>query len=173
MSRGPLSLAAACTRLENCGQGRPAADSPATSVIASIRGERDIAVGNVVGSNIFNILGVFGIGGLFASGGIAVSETAIAVDIPVMIAVAAICLPLFFTGSRISRWEGVLLLGYYAAYTVYLILSATRNVRLSVFADSMLYVVIPATLLVVGDDGCAVVTAACNRVGARGGREKA
>ncbi len=122
----------------------------ATSVIASIRGERDIAVGNVVGSNIFNILGVLGIGGLFASGGVAVSETAVAVDIPVMLAVAAICLPLFFTGSRISRWEGILLLGYYVAYTVYLIMSATGNVRLSVFADAMLYVVIPATLLVVG-----------------------
>jgi len=121
----------------------------ATSVIASIRGERDIAVGNVVGSNIFNILAVLGIGGLFAKNGVAISETAIAIDIPVMVAVAAICLPLFFTGSRISRWEGALLLGYYAAYTAYLILSATRNVRLSVFADAMLYVVIPATLLVV------------------------
>ena len=122
----------------------------ATSVIASIRGERDIAVGNVVGSNIFNILGVFGIGGLFTAGGSAVSETPIAIVMPVMIAVAAICLPLFFTGSRISRWEGVLLLGYYAAYTVFLVMAATRNVRLSVFADSMLYVVIPLTLLVVG-----------------------
>ncbi|MBI3961080.1 MAG: calcium/sodium antiporter [Chloroflexi bacterium] len=122
----------------------------ATSVVASIRGERDIAVGNVVGSNIFNILGVLGIGGLFASGGVAVSETAVAIDIPVMVAVAAICLPLFFTGNRLSRWEGLLLLGYYIAYTVYLILAATQNVRLSVFADAMLYVVIPLTLLVVG-----------------------
>ena len=122
----------------------------ATSVIASIRGERDIAVGNVVGSNIFNILAVLGVGGLFTRSGIAVSETAVAIDIPVMVAVAAICLPLFFTGSRISRWEGVLLLGYYVAYTAYLILAATQNVRLSVFADAMLYVVIPATLLVVG-----------------------
>jgi len=121
----------------------------ATSVIASIRGERDIAIGNVVGSNIFNILAVLGIGGLFTRNGIAVSETAVAIDIPVMVAVAAICLPLFFTGSRLSRWEGLLLLGYYAAYTTYLILSATRNVRLSIFADAMLYVVIPATLLVV------------------------
>ncbi|MBX3053980.1 MAG: calcium/sodium antiporter [Caldilineaceae bacterium] len=121
----------------------------ATSIVASIRGERDIAIGNVVGSNIFNILAVLGIGGLFTRNGIAVSETAIAIDIPVMVAVAAICLPLFFTGSRLSRWEGLLLLGYYIAYTAYLILAATRNVRLSVFADAMLYVVIPATLLVV------------------------
>jgi len=122
----------------------------ATSVIASIRGERDIAVGNVVGSNIFNILAVLGIGGLFANGGVSISETAVAVDIPVMVAVAALCLPLFFTGSQISRWEGVLLLGYYVAYTVYLIMSATNNIRLSVFAGSMLYVIIPLTLLVVG-----------------------
>lgn len=120
------------------------------SIQTAISGQPALMVGNVVGSNIFNILAVLGIGGLFTKGGIAVSETAIAIDIPVMVAVAAICLPLFFTGSRISRWEGALLLGYYIAYTAYLILSATRNVRLSVFADAMLYVVIPATLLVVG-----------------------
>ncbi len=121
----------------------------ATSIIASIRGERDIAVGNVVGSNIFNILAVLGIGGLFASGGVAISETAVAIDIPVMVAVAVICLPLFFTGSRISRWEGLLLLGYYVAYTTYLVLAATGSGRLSVYADAMLYVVIPLTLLIV------------------------
>lgn len=122
----------------------------ATSVLAAARGERDIAVGNVVGSNIFNILAVLGIGGLFASGGVAISETAAAVDIPIMVAVAALCLPLFFTSSQISRWEGLLLLGYYIAYTVYLVMSATNHINVSAFADSMLYVVIPLTVLLVG-----------------------
>lgn len=68
----------------------------ATSVIASIRGERDIAVGNVVGSNIFNILAVLGLSGLISPDGINVAPSALRFDIPVMIAVAAACLPIFF-----------------------------------------------------------------------------
>jgi cation:H+ antiporter len=66
-----------------------------TSVIASIRGERDIAVGNIVGSNIFNILAILGLTGLLSPSGIRVSAAAINVDIPVMIAVAVACLPSF------------------------------------------------------------------------------
>src|SRR5690606_37605831 len=65
----------------------------ATSVVASLRGERDIAVGNVVGSNLFNILAVLGMTGLVAPDGVAVAETAQRVDIPVMIAVALACFP--------------------------------------------------------------------------------
>ncbi len=86
-----------------------------TSVIAAIRGERDIAVGNVVGSNIFNIMGVLGLASIVAPTGIDVSAAVIRFDIPVMIAVALACLPVFFTGGVISRQEGVLLLAYYVA----------------------------------------------------------
>ncbi len=118
-----------------------------TSVIAAIRGERDIAVGNVVGSNIFNILGVLGIAGLIAPAGIEVSSAIFSFDIPVMIAVAIGCLPLFFTGGVISRWEGVLLLGYYLAYTAYLILAASHHAALSSFSMVMLYFVIPITVI--------------------------
>ncbi len=95
----------------------------ATSVIASARGERDIAVGNVVGSNIFNILAVLGIASL-AAGGIGVNRAAIRFDMPVMIAVAFLCLPVFFTNHTISRKEGALFLAYYGAYTTYLVLHA-------------------------------------------------
>jgi cation:H+ antiporter len=96
----------------------------ATSVVASIRGERDIAVGNVVGSCLFNLLAVLGLAGVVSPNGIAVSSQALRVDIPVMIAVAVVCLPIFFTGSRISRKEGALLLGGYIVYMAYLILTA-------------------------------------------------
>lgn len=96
----------------------------ATSVVASLRGERDIAVGNVVGSNLFNLLAVLGLAGMVSPGGIAVSHQALRVDMPVMIAVAAVCLPIFFSGSRISRREGTLLLAGYIAYTAWLILTA-------------------------------------------------
>lgn len=95
-----------------------------TSVVASIHGERDIAVGNIIGSNMFNILGVLGIGGIVSPSGIDVTPVAIQFDMPVMIAAAIVCLPIFFVGNRIARWEGGVLVGYYFAYTSYLILEA-------------------------------------------------
>lgn len=96
----------------------------ATSVMAALRQERDIAVGNIVGSCIFNILSVLGFASLFSPHGIAVSPQALAFDLPVMIAVAVACLPIFFTGHRISRWEGFLFFVYYIFYTVELIVLA-------------------------------------------------
>jgi cation:H+ antiporter len=120
-----------------------------TSIIAAIRGERDIAVGNVVGSNIFNILGVLGISGVLAPSGIFVSESVIAFDIPIMAAVAIACLPVFFTKSLISRWEGVLFLGYYIAYTSFLILNTIQHAQLQAFSATMLYFVIPLTIITI------------------------
>jgi cation:H+ antiporter len=94
------------------------------SVLATIRGERDIAVGNVVGSNIYNILAILGLSGAIVPGGLQVSSQMLSFDIPVMIAVAAICYPFFKTGSRLSRWEGALFLAAYVGYTAYLIYKA-------------------------------------------------
>ena len=119
-----------------------------TSIMAAIRGEREIAVGNVIGSNIFNILGVLGISALFATDGIDISDSLIRFDIPVMIAVALACLPIFFTGGIISRGEGILFLGYYTAYTLYLILAATHHDALPVFSSVMFWFVIPLTVFV-------------------------
>ena len=119
----------------------------ATSVIAAIRGERDIAVGNVVGSNIFNITGVLGLASIVAPTGIEVSTAVIGFDIPVMIAVALACLPIFFTGGVISRQEGALLLVYYVAYTLYLFLASAHHDALPRFSAVMLYFVIPLTVV--------------------------
>jgi cation:H+ antiporter len=118
-----------------------------TSVVAALRGERDIAVGNVVGSNIFNILAVLGIASIVAPGGIGVSAAVVGFDIPVMIAVALACLPIFFTGGTISRKEGVLMLAYYVAYTAYLILAASHHDALPRFSAVMLEFVIPITVV--------------------------
>jgi len=118
-----------------------------TSVVAGVRGERDIAVGNVVGSNLFNIMAVLGLSCAVAPAGIEVTSASTHFDIPVMIAVAFACLPIFFTGSRISRWEGALLLGYYAAYTLYLVLAAAHHDALTAFGAVMSYFVIPLTAL--------------------------
>ncbi|HMQ53811.1 MAG TPA: calcium/sodium antiporter [Anaerolineae bacterium] len=118
----------------------------ATSIVASMRGERDIAVGNIVGSNIFNILVVLGFSGLLAPTGISVSTAALVFDLPVMIVVAIACLPIFFTGSAIARWEGVLFFGYYLAYVVYLLLTASQHEALPMFSVVMLLFVGPLTL---------------------------
>ncbi|MDZ7720200.1 MAG: calcium/sodium antiporter [Balneolaceae bacterium] len=120
-----------------------------TSIIAAIRGERDIAVGNVVGSNIFNILGVLGISSVLAPAGIFVSEVAIGLEIPLLIAVSVACLPIFFTGGTINRWEGALFLGYYIAYTTYLILNATQHELLSAFSTILFYFVVPITIITI------------------------
>ena len=100
----------------------------ATSVVAARRGQRDIAVGNVVGSNIFNVLLVLGLCGAVAPQAVRVSAEALTLDIPVMIAVAIACLPVFFTDYLIERWEGIFFLFYYAVYLAYLCLTATTSI---------------------------------------------
>jgi cation:H+ antiporter len=120
-----------------------------TSVIAAVRGERDIAVGNVVGSNLFNIMGVLGLTSIIAPAGVEVSIAVIRFDMPVMIVVAMACLPIFFTGGVISRQEGALLLGYYVAYTLYLILAVSHHDALPEFSATMLYFVIPLTAVTI------------------------
>jgi cation:H+ antiporter len=119
----------------------------ATSVIASIRGQRDIAVGNVVGSNIFNILAVLGLSSLVSPESINVAASALRFDIPVMLAVALACLPIFFTGRVIARWEGFVFLAYYVIYTVYLILAATQNTALTTLNAALLWFVLPMTVI--------------------------
>ncbi|MEN9519397.1 MAG: hypothetical protein RLZZ381_1985 [Cyanobacteriota bacterium] len=118
-----------------------------TSVIASFRGETEIAVGNVLGSNIFNILAVLGISGIVAPNGINVSPSVISFDLPVMIAVAFSCLPIFYSGKRIERWEGILFLFYYVAYTAYLILNSVDHPILPLYVQIMMLGVIPLTAI--------------------------
>ncbi len=119
----------------------------ATSAVAAWKGERDIAVGNVVGSNIFNLMSVLGLSAIIVPIGIPVSETAINFDLPVMIAVAFASFPVFLVGGQIYRWEGVLFLGYYVIYVAYQVLSATSNAILPVFNHAMLGFVLPFTIM--------------------------
>ncbi|MCB1886208.1 MAG: calcium/sodium antiporter [Rhodocyclaceae bacterium] len=119
----------------------------ATSMMAALRGQRDIAVGNVVGSNLFNILACLGAAGIVSPVGLLVPEAARSFDLWVMLAVAFACLPIFLTRREIRRWEGALFLGYYAAYTAYLILSAQHHEMLPMFSGVMLLFVLPLTAL--------------------------
>jgi cation:H+ antiporter len=119
----------------------------ATSIIAAVRGQRDIAVGNVIGSCIFNILAVLGLGALVAPAGIGVSRAALAFDIPIMIVVSLAAFPIFLTGFKITRAEGWLFLFYYVAYTSFVILKATEHDALQEFSTVLLVFVAPITLI--------------------------
>jgi cation:H+ antiporter len=119
----------------------------ATSVTAALKGQRDMAVGNVVGSNTFNILGCLGISGMLSTSGLVVAESVIHFDAWVMLAVALACLPIFISGREIARWEGVVFLLYYAAYTAYLILASQAHDALQQFSVVMLYFVVPLTVI--------------------------
>ena len=115
----------------------------ATSIIATLRGERDIAIGNVIGSNLYNLLAVLGISSLVVPGGLAVAPSIINFDLLVMVAVAIACLPIFFSGYKIARWEGALFFFGYVAYTAYLVLDATQHDALPLYSNTMFYFVLP------------------------------
>lgn len=121
-----------------------------TSLLAALKGESDLAIGNAVGSNLFNLLGVLGVTSMVAPGGIPVTPAVIGFDLPIMLAVAFACLPIFFTGGQISRSEGVFLFGYYVAYTLYLILAAAQHDALPRFSLIMVTFVLPITAVTLG-----------------------
>ncbi len=96
-----------------------------TTIISTIRGDRDIAVGNLIGSSVYNILVILGVTCLVPTSGVEVSSHLIRVDIPVMLGVALVCIPVFISGRQISRLEGGLFVSAYAAYLGYLIIQRT------------------------------------------------
>ena len=122
----------------------------ATSVLASWRGERDIAVGNVVGSNIFNILSVLGLTALVAPAGLPVPPVALTFDLPVMLAVAVACLPIFMAGYRINRWEGLLFIFYYVVYVLFLVLTAIGHDSRLLLGQAIIWFALPLTVLTLG-----------------------
>jgi len=119
----------------------------ATSLIAAFRGQREIAVGNVIGSNVFNLLGVLGLTALVAPAPLSVSPNALAFDLPVMLGVAALCLPVFYTGYRVTRGEGLLFLGLYLAYGLHVVSFTTGMPLAGKLEHLMLFFVLPALLL--------------------------
>ncbi|MCU0620406.1 MAG: calcium/sodium antiporter [Gemmatimonadales bacterium] len=121
-----------------------------TSIIAALRSEQDIAVGNVVGSSVVNLGGVLGLCALLAADGIPIEPAAVRFDLPFMVATAIALLPAAFTGLAIARWEGAVFVAYYAAYLAYLVLTATSHPALPAFSAAMRIFVIPLTLITAG-----------------------
>ena len=119
----------------------------ATSLVAALRKQRDIAVGNVVGSNIFNILAVLGFSSLVSDSGISVSEASRNLDLWVMLAVAFACVPVMITGREIARWEGGVFIAYYAVYTAYLVMAAIHYDQLPDASMAVLGYLLPLTVI--------------------------
>lgn len=119
----------------------------ATSLLSAFRGKSDLAIGNVVGSNIFNLLLVLGACAAFSPSGVEVLEPAMRFDFPVMMATTVACFPVFFSGSTITRFEGLVFFGYYVAYTAYLFLQSKEQSGLEAFETAMIYFVIPLTAI--------------------------
>lgn len=120
-----------------------------TSVVATIKGQRDIAVGNVVGSNIFNILCVLGLSGLVSPTPLLAGAQMASIDIPVMVGVAVLCVPLFFVGAILHRIEGLLFLVLYVAYVWFLIAMALSFPYLQTLQNGILYGLLPAVVVYV------------------------
>ena len=118
-----------------------------TSVIATIKGERDIAIGNVIGSNVFNILCVLGLSALVSPEPLLAGTQVMQIDLPVMLAVSALCLPLFFAGASLSRFEGLIFLVIYSAYIWYTIAVAISAGYLEALQTGILYGLIPVVIL--------------------------
>ena len=93
-----------------------------TSIVASRRGRDDIAIANVVGSNIFNVLGILSITALVQP--LAVPDVIMDRDVWWMLGASALLFPLMWTGMRINRFEGALLLGGFATYMMLLVVGA-------------------------------------------------
>lgn len=138
----------------------------ATSIVATFRGQRDIAIGNVVGSNIYNLLAILGVSALVTPGGLSITPEILRVDMMVMIAVALVCLPAFYTGYLIRRWEGLLFLSGYVGYTTYLVLAATGHAWTTSLGKALAYVFIPVALAAFAVTGFHAVFTRHRRTGA-------
>jgi len=90
---------------------------------------------------------VLGLTATVAPAGLPVPDQALLFDLPVMLAVSVACLPIFFTGHRIARWEGGLFFSYFLAYLLFIVLSALRVYYLDLFIKAMIFFAIPLTLV--------------------------
>jgi cation:H+ antiporter len=96
-----------------------------TTIMSTLRGERDVAVGNLIGSSIYNIGAVLGLTVLVAPHGVPVPDDVLAADLVLLVVATAAAVPVFLTGSRISRAEGGLFVGSYIGYLLWLLLART------------------------------------------------
>ncbi|PYC24826.1 calcium/sodium antiporter [Pseudomonas mosselii] len=128
-----LTVVAVCTSLPEL----------AAALIAALRGEREIAVGTVIGSNLFNLLAVLGLTAVITPEPLSISPNALDFDLPVMLGVAALCLPVFYSGYRVTRAEGLVFLCLYLAYGLHVVAFTTGMPLAGRLERLMLFYVMP------------------------------
>jgi cation:H+ antiporter len=96
-----------------------------TTVVSTLRGDRDLAIGNLIGSSIYNIGAVLGLTVVVAPHGVPVPDEVLAADLGLLVVVTAAAVPVFVTGTRISRIEGGLFVASYIGYLAWLLLTRT------------------------------------------------
>lgn len=121
----------------------------ATSVVAAVRGERDIAVGNVVGSNLFNLLVVLGLSAVVSPRGLPVPDQVLDFQLPALVVVSLLCFGVFYTQLSVRRWEGAAFLMLYCAYMTYTVAEATDSGSLGV-VQTVSAVLVTVVALAVG-----------------------
>jgi cation:H+ antiporter len=119
-----------------------------TSLVAAYRGKADLAIGNVVGSNLLNQLVILGLCALVSGErGLGVDPVMLVRDFPIMVATTLACLPIFWTGGVITRLEGWILIALYVVYVIEQILSSTASSVSDEFRLIALVAILPAVLI--------------------------
>ena len=114
-----------------------------TSIVASLRGETDLAIGNAVGASVINLLGVIGGSALVSGGGLKVPEDALRLDFPVALTVGIIVLAIAVFGRRAGRRDGIFMIAFYAVYLSALIAISINSDVLTPASIVALAVVLP------------------------------
>ena len=118
-----------------------------TSLVAAYRGKADLAIGNVVGSNLLNQLLILGVCGVFSGEGLLVDPVVISRDLPVMVLTTLALLPILWTRGVVTRLEGGILVGLYGLYLAEQVLSETLTTAQDEFRFVVLVVVVPLVLV--------------------------
>ncbi len=122
----------------------------ATSFVAGLRGESDIAIGNAVGSNTMNIFIIAGLSSLITPGGLKVSDIVLSTDLPVMMGAAVLCLVVMYSGYSIHRWEGIFFLLFFAAYMAFVVIRNSNPEYTPQISALFYYAVLPITATTAG-----------------------
>lgn len=122
-----------------CGSAAP---EVVISITAARKGESDIAVGNIIGSCIFNILCVLGFTVLLFPNQ-EITRAAINFDIPIMVVSSVLCIPLFMTDMKVSRWEGAVLVLSFVSYISWITLDSTDHDAAEPFGKFVMFFLVP------------------------------
>lgn len=96
-----------------------------TTIVSTLRNERDIAIGNLLGSSIYNILLILGITCLVPTHGLALPRSLVRIDIPIMVTVVLVCIPIFISGRRVHRAEGAAMVVAYLSFLAFVLATQT------------------------------------------------